>query len=205
MIEQTLAANWLNTFFASYDHAILQALHNMAVATGGRLNFFFEGFSLLGSSGIALILLGIILLFFKKSRKTGFCILLAIAFGWLITNLTLKNLVARARPFVADMTYYSWWQNAGAVFEDEFSFPSGHTTVSMSAMTSIFLTTNRKKSWPVFFFVAMMGISRNYLMVHYPSDILGGIVVGLVDGLVAAFVVNRVIDRLRKNREAEND
>ena len=55
----------------------------------------------------------------------------------------------------------------------------------MAAMTAIFLTCNKKYSWLGFLFVLLMGFSRNYLMVHYPSDVVAGMLVGLVSALLA--------------------
>ena len=84
--------------------------------------------------------------------------------------------------------YYNWWKYVGGLHYKEFSFPSGHTTATMAAMMCIFLTCNKKYSWLVFIFVALMGLSRNYFMVHYPTDILGGIMVGGVSGIIAYII-----------------
>ena len=106
-MEQTFIADWLNSVFAQYDYKILEALHQMAVSFQGILTPFFLLVSSFGTNGIGEILLGVVLLLFKKTRKTGVCVLVSLVMGLLITNVVVKNLVARPRPF-ADVTsiYY---------------------------------------------------------------------------------------------------
>ena len=178
-MEQTFIADWLNSVFAQYDYKILEALHQMAVSFQGILTPFFLLVSSFGTNGIGEILLGVVLLLFKKTRKTGVCVLVSLVMGLLITNVVVKNLVARPRPF-ADVTsiYHEWWRFVGGVWEGEYSFPSGHTTAIMAAITAVVINTKGKYRWLLFIFVILMGMSRNYLMVHYPSDILGGILAG---------------------------
>ena len=60
----------------------------------------------------------------------------------------------------------------------------------MAAMTGLFFTTNKKVSWTAFIVAVVMGITRIYLCVHFPSDVLGGLVVGFLAGLVSYFIVN---------------
>ena len=136
---------------------------------------------------------------FKKTRKFGICMFGAIACGAIITNFVLKDLIVRPRPFIANETYKLWWEAAGAVLEDGFSFPSGHATATMAAMTAVFLCCNKKYSWIGFIFVILMGISRNYLMVHYPSDILGGVISGLIGAVIAYYITKLIYYILSKN------
>ncbi|MBQ4529900.1 MAG: phosphatase PAP2 family protein [Lachnospiraceae bacterium] len=191
-MEQTFIADWLNSVFAQYDYKILEALHQMAVSFQGILTPFFLLVSSFGTNGIGEILLGVVLLLFKKTRKTGVCVLVSLVMGLLITNVVVKNLVARPRPF-ADVTsiYYEWWRFVGGVWEGEYSFPSGHTTAIMAAITAVVINTKGKYRWLLFIFVILMGMSRNYLMVHYPSDILGGILAGSSAAMIACFIVNK--------------
>ena len=184
-------AHWLDTVCYAFDHAILWAIHNFTVATGGFFDFFMKFISLLGEEGICLILLGLILFCFKKTRRQGFCVLLAIACGAVITNILLKNIVARPRPFANEArAFYDWWQYIGAPHASKNSFPSGHTTSAMAAMTALFLTTNKKYSWTAFAFALLMGLSRMYLMVHYPTDVLGGLIAGAL-GAIGGYFLSR--------------
>ena len=190
-------AERLNSFFAQYDYMILNSLHQLAVATEGAVTPLFMWISSLGNWGIAEIVLGLVLLCFKKTRKMGVCVLLAIVFGAVITNVVVKNYVARPRPFI-DTTgiYYEWWEFVGGIKEPEYSFPSGHTTAAMASVTAVVLNSQNKHRWWLFLFVVVMGISRNYLMVHYPSDILGGIVAGGLAAMVAFGLVNKIGKRI---------
>ena len=132
-----------------------------------------------------LLAIAIILLFFKKTRKVGLVMVVSMAIGFIVGNVFLKNYIGRYRPFQSGHPeYISWWKYVGSVHVGEYSFPSGHATATMAAMTAIFLTCNKKYSWLGFIFVIVMGMSRNYLMVHYPSDVIGGMLVGFFSAIV---------------------
>lgn len=186
-------AHWLDTVCADFDYAILSAIRAFTQETYGIFTTPMHVVSFFAHDGICMILLGLLLLCFRKTRRTGLCVCGAILIGAIITNVALKNIVARARPY-ADISgvYYQWWQAVGAPIESDLSFPSGHTTATMAAMSGIFLTTKKKYSWTVYIFVALMGFSRMYLMVHYPTDVLGGLLAGAI-GAVLAYLAVRVI------------
>ena len=170
--QLTSVASWLNSTFESFDNVILSLLHNLALSAGDTFTPLFKGISLLAEKGILFIIIAIVFMMFRKTRKLGICMFGAIACGAIITNFVLKDLIVRPRPFIANETYKLWWEAAGAVLEDGFSFPSGHATATMAAMTAVFLCCNKKYSWIGFIFVILMGISRNYLMVHYITKLI---------------------------------
>ncbi len=183
-----------------FDYLILSLLHRFAEATNGIFTPFFRFVSLLAEKGIFLILLAIVLMCFRQTRRAGICVLFALAFGAVITNLALKNMISRPRPFINnEHIFYTWWQFAGSVTVKEFSFPSGHTTAAMAAMTAIFLNIKSKYRWLLFVFVILMGLSRNYLMVHYPSDILGGIAVGALGGVLAFYTTKLILNTIEND------
>lgn len=192
-METTLIAEWLNSVFRSYDYYMLNALHNFAETTNGTFTPLLRLISFLGENGIALLILGLIFLFFQNARKTGMNIILGIAIGFLITNVIVKNLVARQRPYIDETgIYYSWWLYIKGPVMSEFSFPSGHVTATMAAMTALFLNGDRRYSWTAFLFVVLMGISRNYLMVHFPSDILGGMISGGIGAVIGYYIIRYI-------------
>lgn len=141
------------------------------------------------------ILVALILLCFKKTRKAGVAMGIAMACGYLVGNLGLKNLFARTRPY--DVTEV---ELLVAKLHD-FSFPSGHTLVSFEAATALWYYHRR---WGVAAFVlaAAIALSRLYLFVHYPTDVLAGALLGIAIGLAACWAVNRLWARnFRKIKE----
>lgn len=195
----TIVANFLNSTFSNFDYTILSWLHTLAVNAGSVFTPIFKAVSMLAEKGLVFIILSIIFMLFKRTRKLGICMFGAIACGAIMTNFVLKDFIARPRPFEYSEVYASWWQAAGAVVEDGFSFPSGHATATMAAMTAVFLCCNKKYSWTGFLLVMLMGMSRNYLMAHFPSDILGGALVGFIGAVIAYYITKLIYYVLSKN------
>lgn len=209
-----LMAGWLDTFFAGFDGAILSFYHNLGEATGYKLTWFFRAISFLADHGYGMMLLSFLMMtipwlpFIRKKYPTqcmavfkcGVVAALAIALGGMITNFTVKENVARTRPYIE--AFRQWWEAIPGHFEDpEFSFPSGHTTCTMATMTSIFLCGNRKKSWMAFILVVLMGASRNYFMMHYPTDILGGVLVGGIAATISYLIWFKLVFKKIENRK----
>ena len=198
-------AQWIDAVFRSIDLTFFTALHSWAVATGESagaeitswLTHLMKFISFFAHDGICMFVLGALLMLPKRTRPVGFCVFLAVCCGGLITNITLKPLIARIRPYAnfdhLAATVNEWWVAVGEARKGErinSSFPSGHTTSAMAAMTALFLTTNKKYSWSAFIFAALMGLSRMYLMVHYPTDVLGGLIAGAI-GAVGGYFLSR--------------
>lgn len=194
-MEISAAAIWINTTFAGFDLAITVALHKLYLIAGWFFTPFFEFISLLGHDGIPLIILSFILLLFKKTRRFGMAMGISIALGALITNCVLKVLIARPRPY-ADPTsiYYQYWQLVGMNMESDKSFPSGHTTAAFACMTAVFMVGRKNISWTAFIFAILMGISRIYLCVHFPTDVIVGVFVGLFAGVVGTLLSRKIPD-----------
>ena len=100
----------------------------------------------------AIIICVIVSLLAKDQEKTlwgsGIITLMSFLFGMLFTNITLKNSVARPRPFSdATSEFYSLWKAAGSLKESGYSFPSGHTTAAMAFSVSLFIVLNKRYSW----------------------------------------------------------
>ncbi len=195
LLDLTPAAQWIMTTFRNFDFKLLEFYHNLHESCGRPLDIAVEIFTRLGDEGILLILIALILMLFRRTRKFGAGMLGGVIIGAIFTNLTIKNVVARPRPYNYLQVYRDWWESVGHGLESEFSFPSGHATSAMAAMTPLFLFLNKKKSWLCFLFVIVLGATRNYVMVHYPSDILGGILVGGIAGLISYIIVQTLFDR----------
>ena len=198
-MEMNAIAEWINTTFAAFDQWMAVWVHNLYVIGGGFFTPFFEAISWIGHDGIPLIVLSVGLLVHPKTRKYGTVMLLGLGIGALVTNLVLKVLIARPRPyseetrlfFQSDL-YQSLWMRVGQNMESDKSFPSGHTTAAFASMTALFFMGNKKVSWMAFIFAALMAIARIYLVVHFASDVLGGILVGFPSGLLAAFLAKKI-------------
>jgi len=146
----------------------------------------------LGNAGIIWIVLAVVLLILPKTRKTGIIVAAALLADLVLCNLILKNLVARVRPYDVN--------TAIAILIKkplDFSFPSGHTAASFAAMTALFLA-KMKKAWIAALILAVLiAFSRLYFYVHYPTDVLGGAVVGILSGIIGYTIVEK-IDKRRK-------
>lgn len=189
----TPIALWLNTFFAGFDEAVTLMVHRLYELAGAFFSPLMEFISFLGHEGICLIIISIVLMLFKKTRKFGTGMLLGIAIGALFTNLFLKIVVARPRPYADESSiYYQLWTIMGRHMESDKSFPSGHTTAAFAAMVPVFLLGKKRYSWTALLFAFAMGLSRIYLVVHYASDVLGGIIVGTIAGIIAVAITKRL-------------
>ena len=184
-MEMTAAAQWLNTAFSGFDGAILRILHAAAEGVGVVLTPLMKLITLLGEKGLLMFLLAFVFLCFARHRRSGVCIFGAVCCGALITSILLKDAVGRPRPFETLELYRDWWNTVGAPAEDGFSFPSGHVTALTAGMTALWLTKGKKFLVPAAVSVLLMCLSRNYLMAHYPSDVLCAGVVGIASAFAA--------------------
>lgn len=125
----------------------------------------------LGDGGVLFMLLGVWLLLKPATRNTGIALLFSLTIAILCCSGLLKPLFARARPF-AGREGMALLVSAPT----DFSFPSGHT-----AAAELFFCRNR---WclPVGVLALLIGFSRMYLYVHFPTDVLCGCVLGILVG-----------------------
>ena len=187
---------WLDETFAGFDYAIFTFFGNLH---NNVLTVIFNIYTHLGDTefAIPMLLLGLVLCLFKKTRKVGLTLFLAVVIGTLFTNVCLKNICGRARPYVSlggNSEFINWYNEAGANIESDNSFPSGHTTCAFEIATALFLTVNNKKvKWIFPVYAILIGASRLYLMVHYPTDVLAGVIVGICSGIIAYFITKAIL------------
>lgn len=186
-------AQWLNTTFAGLDGAVFGFMNSIKC---GFLTWISEIFDVLGSAGIAFILAGLVLCAFSKTRKIGAHVLFSIVIGALFTNVIIKPLVARPRPYT-NPDFVGFWEQVGASLESEKSFPSGHTTSATACLVAIFISCDKKWSWVALPFTLIMAFTRVYLIVHYTTDVIGGLLVGTV-AAVAGYYLTQLVYRLLK-------
>jgi len=195
----TATAQWLNSTFAGFDGAILKLLHSLADSLGVVLTPLMKLITLIGEKGLVFFLLAFVLMCFSRTRKIGVCLFGAVCCGALITNIILKDTVARPRPFEELDMYRQWWTAVGSPAEDGFSFPSGHVTAAAAGSTALCLMYGRKLYIPSAVYVILMAISRNYLMAHYPTDVVFAILVGMASGFIA-YAITLFIYRFLEDR-----
>ncbi len=183
-----------------FDHIILEFWHTCATTAGDVLTPAFAFVSYIGMYGWAFIAVSCALIASRDTRTIGVCALLALAIGAVMTELLLKGIFVRPRPYMSSEDYLLWWQAVGSHHEDSFSFPSGHTTATAAFLFSLAMFVKRPWAYAgAALGTLLMGASRTYLMVHYPTDVIGG----FVSGLVAAIVAYTIVMAVKHHREAK--
>lgn len=163
------------------DYYIAYFSNELLHSIGKFITPILKFITILGNGGMIFISLSIIFIFFHKTRKSGVIALVALFLGVIITNLLLKNIVARPRPFInQNSCYYLWWKDAGMLYEKGYSFPSGHTTAAMAFAFTMVLCFKKNMSWIFLIIPLIMGYSRVYFIVHYTSDVLFAFLIGII-------------------------
>lgn len=148
---------------------------------------------------IPIVVLGIVMCFFKKTRKYGFTLIFAVAVGTIVTNVIAKPVFLRIRPYntlQSNADFWGWYQGVGMLSESDYSFPSGHTTGATEMALAMFLCfkSDKKKIAYIFPAIALCTAgSRIYLMVHYATDVIGGLIVGTVAAVAGYFLMKLVM------------
>lgn len=178
---------WVFHFFGSMQNTFFTYLAKFFTTFGD------EAFT------IPIVILGIVLCFFKRTRKYGFTLIFAIAVGTIITNVVVKPMALRIRPYNTlqeNADYFKWYIGAGSLSESDYSFPSGHTTAATEvAFALLFCFKNDKKriGWLFPCIALCTAGSRVYLMVHYASDVVCGFIVGLLSAVIGYFLMKLVM------------
>lgn len=147
----------------------------------------------LGDEGMIWIAATVALLIPKKTRKIGIMSALALLGSLLINNNIVKNIVQRPRPFVT-------FTDLRIIIPtpSEFSFPSGHTSSSFAAAAVFYRHLPKKLGLPSVILAGLIGFSRLYVGVHYPTDVIAGIIMGILLSYLAEFLVNFLANKLKK-------
>jgi undecaprenyl-diphosphatase len=123
-------------------------------------------------------------------------VLLSLLFDFLIINAALKGLVARPRPFVVNELIEPLVGGVSAYR----SFPSGHSGGSFAAMFALYRWVPKKIGIPALFLASLVALSRLYVGVHYPTDIIGGFVIGFICSTLAYLVVKMVMNKMGEKK-----
>lgn len=166
-------------FILSVDKTIIQLVHKYI--QNPFLDKIIPFITSLGNMGLIWILICIAFLISKNYKKAGVLAIYSLIISTLLGELFLKNLIARPRPFMEISNI-----NLLIARPSSYSFPSGHTGSSFAAAFAfIKMIDNRKIVMPLVFLACIVAFSRLYLMVHYPTDIIAGIILGLISAKLA--------------------
>ncbi|MGN0299298.1 MAG: phosphatase PAP2 family protein [Lachnospiraceae bacterium] len=166
-----------------FEFSILNFIQNFS---SGWLDRLMIAITTLGNAGILWIILAAVLLLIPKTRKLGAAVALGLLLEAFCCNVILKPLVARTRPYEINEAI-----TLLIAKPSDYSFPSGHTSASFAVVAA--LCRQRSKLWiPSLILAILIAFSRLYLYVHYPTDVLGGLVIGLAFGWLGSYLANRI-------------
>lgn len=165
----------------------LEILHKINTFATPELNLFFKYITNLAGYKFIMLLI-IVLLAYNRTRKIGLQVLIAELSQLLIGSFFLKNLIARPRPFLVDPSI-----ELIVKAPKTFSFPSGHTSTAF-ALAFALIYADCPKFWKLIglAFAVIIGFSRLYLQVHFPTDVLFGMVLGFACGYFSK-IINRFL------------
>lgn len=144
------------------------------------LDAIFKFISYIGNKGAIWIVCALVLCIFKKTRKAGIISAISLIFCLILGNMTLKPLIGRMRPYEFDTTL-----KVIIPLLKDASFPSGHT---MAAFAFCHSTAKIYKKYriPLYALATFMGLSRIYLCMHFPTDVIFGAFFGICFAIAAA-------------------
>ena len=154
----------------------------------------------LGNGGILWILLAAVLLLIPKTRRAGLVLLTALILDVILCNGILKNVFARIRPCDVNTAIQLLVPRPS-----DFSFPSGHTAASFAAVSALYFAGEKKLSMAALLPAVLIAFSRLYLYVHYPTDILGGILAGIICGCLGNLLAAWLIRKVKTKKIRAND
>ncbi len=143
-------------------------------------------FTSLGNLGVIWIMIALLLIINKRYRKVGFMALSALMLSTILGEGILKHLARRVRPS-ANIPAIDLLIKGPL----SYSFPSGHT-MSSFAVVGVLAKEFKKYALGFFTLASLIAFSRLYLYVHYPTDVLVGMVLGLICSLITVWIFDKI-------------
>ena len=160
-----------------------------------------------GNLGIVWITISVLLMTKKDYRILGQMILMALIITTILGEGIIKHIVRRSRPFqdkeekllINKPIIKNIIKRKRPFYGDDdkelliskpitYSFPSGHTASSF-AVATVFIKTDNAASLEIILLAGLIAFSRIYLGVHYPSDVIGGGIIGVLCGLITVIIL----------------
>ncbi len=185
-------------FLQNWDVSVLNFIQNNIV--NPVLDVFFSLVTHLGDGGIFWIAVALIMLCFKKTRKTGLMMGAALILGLIIGNGILKNVFGRVRPYALDDAMRTIDQLLVKAPSDA-SFPSGHTLASFEASV-VLMIRDKRFGIPALIIAVCVALSRLYLYIHFPTDVIAGAILGIINAFLGVLIVNTIwkaVENKKKN------
>jgi len=176
------------------------------------INRLVHFFTIFGEGGIVWFAAAIVFLFIKKYRRLGIGVILAMILIAGFNNYIFKPLIARPRPFYevegAGLAAFvtTIFQPVFVIggkeiwgIPESWSFMSGHSVSGVLAGTIIFMY-EKKRFWPFLVLGILMGLSRLFLLVHYPTDILAGFAFGALWGIGVHYLSQWIANKFKQRK-----
>ena len=154
-----------------------QSIHNDV------LDWLVPKITSLGNAGWFWIVVTLLFLILPYNRKIGVHAAISLILTVIVCNVILKPWVMRCRPCWLEPEVHMLVK-----IPHDFSFPSGHSNASFAVATAIFIR-NKKLGIPALLLAAAIAISRLYVFVHWPTDVLVGSLIGICGGIVSYYIV----------------
>lgn len=179
-----------------WEHDFLLSLESLR---SPFMDWLMSFFSVINDHGYICIALALILLIFRRTRRTGLQVFISIALAYILANLIIKNVVARPRPYEV---YADLIPLVGKPHDT--SFPSGHAVSAFAAATAVFM--NNKKFGVLALIIALMiSFSRLYNRVHFPTDVLAGAAIGIIMAILVCRLIYPAAEKAIKNRKSKTE
>ena len=172
------------TIFQHFDQTVLNAIQQSLRCE--FLDSFVVCLSCVTTSGIIWVVLGVMMLFIRKTRSTGIILLSSLALVFLTGDLFLKHVINRARPFSVNPDIVLLTKTPSGA-----SFPSTHSCLA-AASTVVLFAKNKILGFVALALTVCIAFSRLYLYVHYPTDVLAGLLLGVLCAFLVLHIFRKV-------------